>query len=36
MGGFRDRLSPGQKEEWKITLLDTSGKPVDAEFGFYV
>ena len=29
---FRDRLSPGQKEEWKITLLDTSGKPVDAEF----
>lgn len=29
---FRDRLTPGQKEEWKVVLLDKEGKPVDAEF----
>ncbi len=29
---FRDRLTPGQKEEWKFTLLNKEGKPVDAEF----
>lgn len=28
---FRDRLTPGQKEEWKVVLLDKEGKPVDAE-----
>ena len=29
---FRDRLTPGQKEEWKFVLLDKEGEPVDAEF----
>ncbi|NLZ72449.1 MAG: hypothetical protein GX905_01310, partial [Bacteroidales bacterium] len=29
---FRDRLTPGQKEEWRFVLLDKDGKPADAEF----
>ena len=27
---FRDRLTPGQKEEWTLTIKDCKGKPVDA------
>ena len=27
---FRDRLTPGQKEEWSLTVKDADGKPVDA------
>ena len=27
---FRDRLTPGQKEEWTLTIKDAKGKPVDA------
>ena len=27
---FRDRLTPGQKEEWTLTIKDCDGKPVDA------
>ena len=27
---FRDRLTPGQKEEWTLTIKDADGKPVDA------
>ena len=27
---FRDRLTPGQKEEWTLTIKDAEGKPVDA------
>ena len=27
---FRDRLTPGQKEEWTLTIKDANGKPVDA------
>ena len=28
---FRDRLIPGQKEEWKMSVVDADGKPADAE-----
>ena len=28
---FRDRLKPGQQEEWTLTVLDLQGKPVDAQ-----
>jgi hypothetical protein len=28
---FRDKLRPGQKEEWKLTVKTPQGKPVDAE-----
>ena len=27
---FRDRLTPGQKEEWTLTIKDGKGNPVDA------
>ena len=27
---FRDRLTPGHKEEWTLTIKDADGKPVDA------
>ena len=27
---FRDRLTPGQKEEWTLSIKDAEGKPVDA------
>ena len=27
---FRDRLTPGQKEEWTLTVKDADGRPVDA------
>ncbi len=27
---FRDRLTPGQQEEWTLTIKDAEGKPVDA------
>ena len=27
---FRDRLTPGQKEEWTLTIKDCDGRPVDA------
>lgn len=27
---FRDRLVPGQKEEWKLTVRDKDGRPVNA------
>lgn len=27
---FRDRLTPGQKEEWTLTIKDAKGNPVDA------
>ena len=27
---FRDRLTPGQKEEWTLTIKDAEGNPVDA------
>ena len=27
---FRDRLTPGQKEEWILTIKDADGRPVDA------
>ncbi len=27
---FRDRLTPGQKEEWTLTIKDAEGKTVDA------
>ena len=27
---FRDRLTPGQKEEWTLTIKDADGKPVNA------
>ena len=29
---FRDRLTPGQKEEWTLTIKDCDGKPVSANF----
>jgi len=29
---FRDKLSPGQNEEWKITIKDPAGKGAEAEF----
>ena len=29
---FRDRLTPGQKEEWTLTIKDCDGRPVDANF----
>ena len=28
---FRDRLKPGQQEEWTLTVRDPEGKPVDAQ-----
>ena len=28
---FRDRLKPGQQEEWTLTVKDCDGKPVDAQ-----
>ena len=28
---FRDRLTPGQQEEWTLTIKDADGKPVDAQ-----
>lgn len=28
---FRDRLTPGQKEEWKLTVLNPDGTPADAQ-----
>ncbi len=28
---FRDRLTPGQEEEWILTVKDCNGKPVDAQ-----
>ena len=28
---FRNRLIPGQKEEWKMSVVDADGKPADAE-----
>lgn len=28
---FRDKLRPGQKEEWKLTIKTPQGKPADAE-----
>ena len=28
---FRDRLKPGQQEEWTLTVCDPLGKPVDAQ-----
>ena len=28
---FRDRLTPGQQEEWTLTVKDSNGKPVDAQ-----
>ena len=28
---FRDRLKPGQQEEWKLSIKDKDGKPADAQ-----
>ena len=28
---FRDKLQPGQKETWRVTIHQTDGKPADAE-----
>lgn len=28
---FRDKLQPGQKETWRVTIHNTTGKPVNAE-----
>ena len=28
---FRDRLTPGQQEEWTLTVKDCDGRPVDAQ-----
>ena len=28
---FRDRLTPGQQEEWTLSVKDCDGKPVDAQ-----
>ena len=28
---FRDRLKPGQQEEWTLSIKDANGKPVDAQ-----
>ena len=28
---FRDRLTPGQQEEWTLTVKDCEGRPVDAQ-----
>jgi hypothetical protein len=28
---FRNRLTPGQQEEWTLTIKDCNGKPVDAQ-----
>ena len=28
---FRDRLKPGQQEEWTLSVSDAAGKPVDAQ-----
>ncbi|GAB2710756.1 alpha-2-macroglobulin [Hymenobacter frigidus] len=28
---FRDRLQPGQKETWRVTIRQANGKPADAE-----
>ena len=29
---FRDRLKPGQQEEWTLSVKDADGNPVDAQF----
>ena len=29
---FRDRLTPGQQEEWSLKILNPDGKPADASF----
>ena len=29
---FRDRLKPGQQEEWTLSIKDADDKPVDAQF----
>lgn len=28
---FRDRLKPGQQEEWRLSIKDKNGKPADAQ-----
>ena len=28
---FRDRLKPGQQEEWRLSIRDKNGKPADAQ-----
>lgn len=28
---FRDKLRPGQQEEWKLTVLYPDGRPAEAE-----
>ena len=28
---FRDRLKPGQQEEWRLSVVDQDGKPADAQ-----
>ena len=33
---FRDKLIPGQKEEWRLTILTPDGKPADAELLAYM
>lgn len=33
---FRDKLRPGQKEEWKLSILSPSDKPTDAEMLAYM
>ena len=29
---FRDRLTPGQKEEWTLSIIGPDGQPADAQF----
>lgn len=29
---FRDKLKPGEKEQWKLTIKKANGSPADAEF----
>ncbi|MCH5327421.1 MAG: hypothetical protein J1E02_00230 [Coprobacter sp.] len=31
-GTFRDRMTPGEREEWTFTVKDASGQPVSARF----
>jgi hypothetical protein len=33
---FRDKLRPGQKEEWKLNILSPNGKPAEAEMLAYM
>lgn len=33
---FRDKLRPGQKEEWKLNILTPNGKPANAELLAYM